>query len=347
MQGRASGHDQDATFPQAEIAALRRAGALSPDLPARHAARDDKRADALAAVLMFAGQGNLSVGRIVEAHVNALHLIARFGTPAQQQDAEAVIDDDALFALWVTDDPAAPVRIIRDRGAARLTGRKQFCSAAGHATHALITARDGDGTRMIVQPLGGGEVVAALSAPLAGMRASVTGAADFTGCTLTERACLGQPGDYLREPDFSAGAWRASAVAAGGLMAIVDAAIETLRGSHRIESPHAKARLGEIMIARETTRLWARRMACCAEDPTTDADLRVATVGLGRIAIEMACLDAIRHVQRSIGLSSFRSGSAIERMCRDLSTYLRQPAPDEVLTEAAEWFARHPNAVAT
>ncbi|MDB5398663.1 MAG: hypothetical protein JWQ55_681, partial [Rhodopila sp.] len=26
----------------------------------------------------------------------------------------------------------------------------------------------------------------------------------------------------------------------------------------------------------------------------------------------------------------------------DLATYLRQPAPDEVLTEAALWFAGHP-----
>ena len=30
----------------------------------------------------------------------------------------------------------------------------------------------------------------------------------------------------------------------------------------------------------------------------------------------------------------------MERLCRDLQTYLRQPAPDEVLTEAAEWFAQ-------
>lgn len=27
---------------------------------------------------------------------------------------------------------------------------------------------------------------------------------------------------------------------------------------------------------------------------------------------------------------------------RDLATYLRQPAPDETLTEAAAWFTTHP-----
>jgi hypothetical protein len=48
----------------------------------------------------------------------------------------------------------------------------------------------------------------------------------------------------------------------------------------------------------------------------------------------------MRLIQRSLGLSSFRQGTAIEHICRDLSTYLRQPAPDEVLTEAADWYAR-------
>ena len=60
--------------------------------------------------------------------------------------------------------------------------------------------------------------------------------------------------------------------------------------------------------------------------------------------METACLDAMRLVQRSLGLSSFRQGNPIELICRDLSTYLRQPAPDEVLTEAAVWFAGHPEA---
>jgi hypothetical protein len=60
--------------------------------------------------------------------------------------------------------------------------------------------------------------------------------------------------------------------------------------------------------------------------------------------VETACLDAMRLVQRSLGLSAFRQGSPVERICRDLSTYLRQPAADEVLTESAVWFAANPSA---
>jgi alkylation response protein AidB-like acyl-CoA dehydrogenase len=179
------------------------------------------------------------------------------------------------------------------------------------------------------------------------MRAAVTGAVDFTGCEVPVTSVLGEPGDYLREPDFSGGAWRGSAVALGGLIALLDLAVDQLKSSGRFDSPHTRARIGEAMIARETSRLWVRSAARIAEDPGADTGLRVATVGLARIAVETACLDTMRLLQRSIGLSAFREGNPVERICRDLSTYLRQPAPDEVLTEGATWFANHPGATVT
>ncbi|MFO1027997.1 MAG: hypothetical protein U1E70_22695 [Acetobacteraceae bacterium] len=192
---------------------------------------------------------------------------------------------------------------------------------------------------MLVLPLDRGERVTPLPAPLSGMRAAVTGAVDFSGVETSTDSLLGEAGDYLREPDFSCGAWRSSAVALGGLEALVDAAIGQLRESGRLRNPHTQARLGLALIARDTARLWVRHAARAAEDPSLPVRARVSAVGMGRIAVETACLDAMRHVQRSIGLSSFRQGSDIERICRDLQTYLRQPAPDEVLTEAALWCA--------
>jgi len=226
-------------------------------------------------------------------------------------------------------------------GMIALGGAKQFCSAAGFATRAAVTAQDPNGAaRMLILRLGAGEAVASLPSPMQGMRAALTGAVDFSGCeTAVARTSLGEVGDYLREPDFSAGAWRGSAVALGGLIALVDLAVDQLRAAGRLRNPHTQARLGQAMIARESGRMWVRNAARIAEDPTAPSGQRVATVGLARIAVETACLDAMRLVQRSLGLSAFRQGNPVERICRDLSTYLRQPAPDEVLTEAACWFA--------
>jgi alkylation response protein AidB-like acyl-CoA dehydrogenase len=344
MQSRAEELDRGAAFPREEIDCLRLLGALAPPLPAQACGGDHGAADQLAAMLSQVGQGNLSVGRIFEAHINALHLIARYGSAAQWRAAMAAVQHGGLFALWVTDPPDNRLRMNRIGSRIKLTGGKQFCSAAGYATDAVVTAQDTDGgVRMLALRLGIGESVTSLPSPLQGMRAAVTGAVDFTGCGTPAGGLLGHAGDYLREPDFSAGAWRGSAVALGGLIALLDLGVAQLQAAGRVGSPHVQARLGHAMIARETVRLWVGAAARIAEDPNAETGRRVATVGLARIAVETACLDAMRLVQRSVGLSAFRQGNPIERICRDLSTYLRQPAPDEVLTEAASWFMDHPN----
>ena len=335
MQNGAGALDRDAAFPVSDMGALSDAGALTMPLPAQ--APGAAVVDELAAVLTLVGSGNLSTGRVLEAHINARHLIARYGTAAQRLQTH-----EALLALWVTDPPDGGLRL-RQRGSTlRLSGGKQFCSAAGYATHAIVTAQDeGGAARMLILRLGRGERVQAMASPLSGMRAAVTGAVDFDDCEADAGCLLGEPGDYLREPDFSAGAWRGSAVGLGGLIALVDVAVGQLRTTGRLDSPHTQARLGQALIARETARLWVGHAAHAAEGQAAcPARTRISTVGLGRLAVERACLDAMRNIQRSIGLSAFRQGSAVERICRDLQTYLRQPAPDEVLTEATQWFTR-------
>jgi alkylation response protein AidB-like acyl-CoA dehydrogenase len=104
-------------------------------------------------------------------------------------------------------------------------------------------------------------------------------------------------------------------------------------------NPHQLQRLGMAQIACETSRLWIREAALVAEDPTTDPAHAVAYTGLARIAVETACLEAMTLVQRSLGIAAFRRGNPVELFCRDLATYLRQPGPDAVLTEAAAHFA--------
>jgi len=275
--------------------------------------------------------------------MNARHLIARYGTPDQKIAAARDARRGELFALWVTDPPTNGLRMAYTETGVRLTGGKMFCSAAGHATRAVVTATNRDGEpQMLVVSLPWGERVEHLPAPLQGVRATATGAVDFDGCVVPLGACLGRSGDYLREPDFSAGAWRTSAVTVGGLCSLLDLALAQLEAAGRRDNPHHLERMGRAMIACETSRLWLRQAARVAEDPSVSPDRVIAYVGLARMAIETACLDAMQVVQRSLGLSAFCQGNPIERICRDLGTYLRQPAPDEVLTEAAAYFGREP-----
>ncbi len=347
MQHRAARLDEAGAFPTEELAALREAGVLALPLPiGQDLSPQDVRttADKLACVLVQAGRGNLSVGRVVEAHVNARHLIARYGSPRQCARATEDVRSGHLFALWVTDPPENGLRMSCNLNEIRLDGSKMFCSAAGYATRALVTAVDERGeARMLVIELGTGEHVRPLESPLQGMRAAVTGAVDFTRTTIDRDACLGQPGDYLKEPVFSTGAWRSSAVAAGGLQSLIDHATTQLKAAGRLDDPHQLQRLGNALVACETSHLWVRQVARIVEDHHADPGHAIAYTGLARIAVETACLDAMRLVQRSLGLSAFRRGNPVERICRDLGTYLRQPAPDEVLTEAAAYVSRQPS----
>ena len=351
MQARAAASDAHAAFPDEDLAELRRIGALAAPLPRAlgglGAGTEPAGAATVLAVLRLLGRGNLSVGRLFEAHVNALRLVVRHGTAEQAERVARDARDGHLFGLWVTDRPGDPL-LLRD---GRLWGTKSPCSGAGHCTRALLTAETGDGTRMMLAAPDGTEEVTPLSDALHGMRASATGAVRFAG---TPAAPVGRPGDYLREPDFSAGAWRTSAVTLGGMDALLDAARDGLLARGHQGLPLQQERFGLALIARETARLWMERAAEVAEaddvpegspgdgsevSPVAD---RVAYVNLARIAVETACLDMLRHVQRSLGLAAFVRPHPVERLSRDLGIYLRQPAPDLVLTEAAAHLLARP-----
>jgi alkylation response protein AidB-like acyl-CoA dehydrogenase len=331
-----------AEFPDEAMRWLAEAGALTAPLPIAFGGlglgTERHRGGVLLDFLHLLGQASLPLGRLLEAHVNALRLIMRYGDPDQQAFAGDTVRGGALFALWVTDAPQNGLRLAARGGALELIGAKMFCSGAGHATHAVVTAEDHGEARLLLVDLGGGERVSPLAAGLAGMRAAVTGQVDFTGVATHAGRIIGAAGDYLREPDFSAGAWRSSAVALGGLYRLLDLARSQLCERGRQDDPHQRVRFGQALIGHETGRLWLERAGRMAEDLRADDAEIVATVGLARIAVERACLDGIERVRRSLGLGAFVTSNPVEQVARDLETYLRQPAADEVLHNASGYF---------
>ena len=332
MAQRATALDADGAFPAADIAALRDAGLLLAPVPARFGGdgvgTEPGAAAAILHLMRQLGRGNLSVARLVEAHVNALRLVMRFGDEPARARAAADAAAGHLFGLWVT-DAGAPVTATDGI----LDGRKGPCSGAGHCTRALVTAAVDGEVRMAVIALNGGEAVVPV-AGMQGMRSAANGVVTLTGVAV--RDWIGGADDYLREPDFSCGAWRASAAAAGALAALVDAVGAALVRRNQADAPLQLSRFGAMVTARETAWLWTQHMAETAEQDG-EAATQIATVNLGRGAVERACLDAIRHAQRSLGMAAFVAPQPAERIIRDLGMYLRQPAVDAVLLEAAAW----------
>ena len=335
MQARAAELDMHEEFPEQDIQALRELGVLLAPLPVRlggfGAGTEAAGADLLIGLLNALGQGNLALGRLFEAHVNALQLIAAYGGPAQVERAAADVRNGHLFGLWVTDAVAGGLTL--DGGTLR--GSKGPCSGAGNVTRAVVTVSTTTGTRLAMVDVGASITVEPMRGVLQGMRAATNGIVHFDGAALSPDALIGQPGDYLREPYLSCGAWRTTAVTSGGLDALIAAT-----GSQLVRKGHQDAllqqdRFGRMLIAQETARLWTMAAAHRAESGRGSVADRVAYVNLARIAVEAACLDAMRLAQRALGLAAFVRPNPVERVLRDLAVYLRQPAPDAVLTEAA------------
>ena len=350
LANRATALDREGRFPTQDIADLEAIGGLIASLPRDLGGfglgTEPGQGLQLLDYLEALGTANLSIGRIVEAHINALRLIMRCGNERLREEAASAVRAGGLFALWVTDAPGeSALRFEREGGALILRGGKAFCSGAGHVTHAVVTAAEAgtDTPRLLMLDLDRGERVSSLPTAMSGMRAAVTGQVDFTKLRVDGGRIIGQPGDYMREPDFSAGAWRSSAVALGGLRALLGLLGNALVVRGRDSDPHQRVRYGETLMAYRTGQLWLEQAGQAAENLIAPPEQIVATVGLARTIVERACLDGIERVQRSLGLSAFLSGTAVERVARDLQTYLRKPAIDEVLVQAGGYFMTRPD----
>lgn len=348
IAARAAALDEDGAFPEEDVAALAAAGLLLAPLPVGEGGAGwgtaPDGAAPLSAALRLVGRASLPLGRLFEGHVNAVRLVLRRGSAAQAQRAARDLRAGRLFGVWNTDPPGGEAPLTLEGGV--LQGRKVLCSGAGHVARALVTARDpaappGAPARMVLVPLGRGERADLSGWTAQGMRASATGAVDFFGLPVDPSDLIGQPGDYLAEPDFSAGAWRFAAVQCGGAEAVLGALRDHLSRTGRGADPHQVARLGQAAIATETARLWVEAAAARAEAPGAGPDA-VAQVGLARLAVERAALDVLELAQRSVGLQAFMRPNPLERVMRDLATYLRQPAPDRVLAAAAAFVLAAP-----
>ncbi len=343
FQEEAAACDVTGAAPVAGLQRLRAAGLLTATVPLALGGcgmYGAAGAENLLRLLHLLGESHMALGRLFEAHVNALELVRRYGSPRRLEAAAEAAHAGEMFALWVTDPVGKhSAKRLRLEGGV-LSGEKWFCSAAGVADRALVTAETSGGAQMLFLAVSSARVTDQ-GVKLAGMRAAKTGSVDLTGIAGDNDVFIGAVGDYLREPAFSTGAWRSSAVALGGLAALVGTARGELLARGRGDQAYQRQRFGQMAVAQETGRLWMSEAAQRAESAGEPGEEAVAYVNLARTAVEAACLDGIRLVQRSLGLSALMQGSAAERIARDLQTYLRQPAPDEALAEAAGYCLRH------
>lgn len=355
--------DQNGAFPQREFELIAETGLLAAPLPRKLGGIglgiEASVTRELLILLKLIGRGNLAVGRIYEGHVNALQLIQTFGTQAQiEAYARDARDRQKIFGVWNAEAEDGVKILPLNSGQYRLEGAKTFASGSGYVERPFVNGVLSDGGwQMCIVPM---DEVATVSDPAwwqpAGMRATASYKVDFSGVELDATALIGQPGDYYRQPWLSAGVIRFAAVQLGGAEALFDATRQYLQELNRTTDPHQQARIGQMAIAIESGNLWLQSAANLvaayapifggyADVAQPQADQLVAYANMVRTAIEQTCMDVMQLCERCVGTRGLLPPHPIERIIRDLTLYLRQPAFDAALGNVGQYALSEPAAV--
>ena len=348
--------DAESAVPTQVIADLRNCGFLVAPLPLALGGSGlgvvPGTQHQLLLTLKEVGRAALSAGRLYEGHVDALLLVARFGTAEQQaRVARRVVDTGMLLGVWNTGPVESGVRLTPDRDVVRLDGRKTFASGAGYVGDAVITGQLPDGGwQMCLVPVA--DLVCARTAgvddtswrPL-GMQGSASYSVDFRDAVVPRDLLLGVPGAYYDQPRFTGGAARFAAVQLGGAERLVDALRTFLRDAGRADDPYQLARVGEAATLVAGGNAWLRAAADAAEafaareatSDRVDAARLVAHVNMTRTAVLECCLRVCEIVERSVGARGLVAPHPFASVVRDLLMYLRQPAPDAAIADVGRF----------
>lgn len=292
---------------------------------------------ALFDVLRIVGRADLSVGRLYEGHVNALALFDWYASASQKLTLSQSLQSGDFYGVWAT-EPKPGVQLHANDGEMVLSGAKSFATGAGGIAHAIVTAQPDCGDRQLVIVPADESRRADLSQwRVRGMRATTSGQYDLTGLTLDQNQCLGLPGDYDREPRFTTGAWRFTAVQLGGIEALL---IETRLAMSAVAKadPLQRAKLADAVAATRTAYLWVRECALRAVSNDEDGP---AFARMTRGVVERAALDVMELAARIVGTRSAMDDQRIDKIIRDLSLYLRQGGPDHARDQAALAWLDH------
>lgn len=313
-------------------------------------------------VLEAIGSKDLSLARLYEGHINAVKLVSKFGTKEQFSRMSESIYNGHIFAIWNT-EPSIKLKLEKNGSDFKLVGSKVFASGVGHINHAIITVQHpSGGTVMVMINLEKTTLVTSTDKwKFNAMYATGTGEIDLTGIDVQKHQIIGDTGDYYKEPDFSAGAWRTLAAQTGAIKSLYSHFKNHINENSHSEHPIQRARLGDIAVAYQTAHQWVCKCAEIAERTSglqashltshlKSDDLKadepktaITFINLARRAVTNCAETAMSLVLKGIGARSFLVQNPVEQICRDLSFYLKQPSPDFTFDEAAQVLLTKPD----
>jgi hypothetical protein len=262
------------------------------------------------AVLAAAGEVNLTVARVLEAHSDALAILAEAGEPVP----------DGTWGVFAAEAPPHRLEARESEGRVTLMGVKPWCSLAAQLDAALVTAHVGGERRLFRVSLRHPSVTAEPpgSWVARGLR-NVTSAAVRFDATPAEP--VGPPGWYLTRPGFAWGGMGVAACWHGGACGLRATLVRRSAG-----------RLGELSalhVGIVDAELHASGAVLSGAAALVDAGSAEGTAGetLGlrvRAVVASAVERTIRQVGHALGPAPLAFDDDHARRVADLELYVRQ-----------------------
>nr|WP_314495716.1 acyl-CoA dehydrogenase family protein [uncultured Chryseobacterium sp.] len=339
------------SFPEITLGKLKSANLLTASIPVKYGGMNLGLVPgtnlAMLTILKNIGSGNLVMGRVLEGHINAQILINQFGSKAQKKFFAEEAFEGHLFGVWNTQAQDGTLLSRKKEGKHHLSGAKIFATGTGYVTRPVVTAAMKDGAwQMCVVPLNNTDVkIESVWWNPMGMKSSRSFKINFENIPVPKINLLGSAGEYYQQPGFSGGAVRFAAVQLGGAERLLNETKKYLISLNRTQDPFQKMRLGQMAIAVESGIQWlyasADRMDRYMKQPekSIGEDL-IMYINMMRTAIEQICTEVMSLCQKCVGARGLNSPYHFERIIRDLSMYLRQPAPDLALADVGGYVLK-------
>jgi alkylation response protein AidB-like acyl-CoA dehydrogenase len=275
-------------------------------------------------VLTALGIGDLTAARVIEAHTDALAILAEAAADPAVDDV-ALTDVDAgpgsTWGVFAAEGPGVRVEARRDGHRWLLTGVKPWCSLADRLSHALITAHTGDGSRRLfaiklrvpaVRSGDDGWVAR-------GLTDVPSGPIELTDCPAIP---VGPDDWYLRRPGFAWGGIGVAACWFGGAVGLG----RTLRAASLTKAPD---QIGTMHLGAVDVALFGADSVLTAAAAAVDAGVAEGQDGVllalrVRATVAGACEETLTRTGHALGPAPLARDERHARRVADLQLYLRQ-----------------------
>jgi len=352
---RAAVYDQAATFPAEDFDDLFHAGLIAPVVPREYGGLGlgPYRGDVFTLWMMTKemAKADLSLARCWEGHVNSLVLLDGMATDEQKARwFEGVVERGQKWVAWSGEPQSrAPGETMRFgtsvekvEGGYVVEGSKVFSTSAGGAQWAILlvsTAGPG-GVRHSTASLDSQLLMACDLSDSSvqidgswwdpiGMRATVSYLVNFRRTFIPDANLIGYPGQYLKEGWQTCFIPHYAATFLGAAEAAYDYALEYITAQNKVDDPYVQHHIGQMSVNVETAHLWLRNVARLWET----GKYREAQIAGSRArhVIEHLAEETVKRCIKACGARCLNRPSALERIYRDLSFYVRHDNDDHIL----------------